>query len=38
MPYMPSLDVAGLGQLFTIMILSLSVFWGIHKAIQIAKH
>ena len=35
---MPTLDIAGIGQLFTIMITALAVFWGVHKAIHMAKH
>jgi len=37
MPDLPTLDVEGLTQLMSIILVSLGVFWGIHKAIQMAK-
>jgi len=37
MPELPQMDVSGILGLFSIMLVSLAVFWGIHKAIQIAK-
>ena len=37
MPELPQMDVAGLLGLFSIILVSLAVFWGIHKAIHIAK-
>lgn len=37
MPDMPSYDVDGLVKLMSIILVSLGVFWGIHKAIQLAK-
>jgi len=38
MPDLPSLDIAGLTKLMSIMLVSLGVFWGINKAIQMAKN
>ena len=37
MPDMPSLDIAGLTELMSIVLIALAVFWGINKAIYIAK-
>jgi hypothetical protein len=37
MPEMPSLDIAGLTELMSIVLVSLAVFWGINKAIHTAK-
>ncbi len=37
MPDMPSLDITGLIQLMSIILVSLGVFWGINKAIHMAK-
>ena len=38
MPDMPTLDIVGLTKLMSIVLVSLGVFWGINKAIQIAKN
>lgn len=38
MPEMPNVDTAGLLELFSIILVALGVFWGINKAIQIAKN
>jgi len=37
MPSMPSLDIVGVFQLFSLMLVSLGIIWGINKAIQLAK-
>ncbi len=34
---MPTLDVEGLTQLMSIILVSLGVMWGINKAIQMAR-
>ena len=38
MPSMPTLDISGLSELMSIVLVSLSVLWGINKAIILAKH
>ncbi len=38
MPDLPTLDIGGLFELFSITLASLGVFWGINKTIQMAKH
>jgi hypothetical protein len=38
MPEMPTLDIAGLTAFITLILIALAVFWGIHKAIHIAKN
>jgi len=38
MPDLPTLDVLGLTKLMSITLVSLSVLWGINKAIQLAKN
>ena len=38
MPDMPTLDAVGLAEFMLIILVSLSVMWGINKAIYIAKH
>ena len=38
MPDLPTIDIIGLGKLFTIILSTLGVFWGINKAILMAKH
>jgi len=37
MPDMPTMDTDGLIELMSIVLVSLAVFWGINKAIHIAK-
>ena len=38
MPDLPTLDVSGLFELFSIILVSLGVIWGINKAVIIAKN
>jgi len=37
MPPLPQMDVSGLFELFTLILVSLVVIWGLHKAIYMAK-
>jgi len=38
MPDLPTLDISGLTELSSIILVALAVFWGINKAIQMAKN
>jgi len=37
MPDLPNIDFAGLGEFFSLLLIALSVFWGLNKALHHSK-